>query len=94
MLNVKKALFLSASALIATASGWSNEVPAQRSYMYAGGQYINDGDGQHVFAGQMYVEKLTPIEGASKPYPIVFIHGQAQTGTVCIIMGMIVQLAG
>jgi hypothetical protein len=33
----------------------------------------------------MYVEKLTPAAGVTKPHPIVFIHGQAQTGTVCIL---------
>lgn len=70
---------------IAAASGWCAEVPAQRSYMYVGGQYILNSAGQHIFADQMYVEKLTPAAGVTKPYPIVFIHGQAQTGTVCII---------
>lgn len=70
---------------IAAASGWCREVPAQRSYMYVGGQYILNSAGQHVFADQMYVEKLTPAAGITKPYPIVFIHGQAQTGTVRII---------
>lgn len=53
--------------------------------MYVGGQYILNSAGQHVFADQMYVEKLTPAAGVTKPYPIVFIHGQAQTGTVRII---------
>lgn len=70
---------------IVAASGWCSEVPAQRSYMYVGGQYILNSAGQHVFADQMYVEKLTPVAGVTKPYPIVFIHGQAQTGTVSII---------
>lgn len=31
----------------------------------------------------MYVEHLLPISGRTKPYPIVFLHGGAQTGTVC-----------
>lgn len=52
--------------------------------MYVGGQYIQNSAGEHVFADQMYVEKLTPAAGVTKPHPIVFIHGQAQTGTVCI----------
>ena len=30
----------------------------------------------------MYVERLTPATGARHRYPIIFIHGQAQTGTV------------
>lgn len=84
-MHVKTALLLIASAITAAASSSRSEVPAQRSYLYVGGKYINDGTGQHVFADQMYVEKLTPAEGATKPYPIVFIHGQAQTGTVSII---------
>lgn len=69
------------SAIVATASSWVAEAPAQRSYMYVGGQYIDNGSGEHVFTDQMYVEKLSPVKGATKPHPIVFIHGQAQTGT-------------
>ncbi|CAG8292284.1 unnamed protein product [Penicillium salamii] len=79
-MHIKKALTLIAGAVTA-ASCWSNEVPAKRSYMYVGGQYMLNSAGQHVFTDQMYVEKLTPAEGATKPHPIVFIHGQAQTGT-------------
>ncbi|CAI7592518.1 unnamed protein product [Penicillium bialowiezense] len=77
----KSLLLLISCALAATASSSRGEVPAQRSYMYVGGQYILDSAGEHVFADQMYVEKLTPAAGATKPQPIVFIHGQAQTGT-------------
>ena len=84
-MHVKTGLSLTAWAIAATASrGQCGEVPAQRSYMYVGGQYIQNGAGQHVFADQMYVEKLTPAAGVTKPHPIVFIHGQAQTGTVRI----------
>lgn len=60
----------------------STEVAYHREYLYVGGQYVQNADGDHLFADQMYVEKLTPQGGASKPHPIVFIHGQAQTGTV------------
>lgn len=84
-MHVKTGLSLIAWAIAATAPrGWCGEVPAQRSYMYVGGQYIQNSAGQHVFANQMYVEKLTPAAGVTMPYPIVFIHGQAQTGTVGI----------
>ncbi|KAJ5747295.1 uncharacterized protein N7511_008991 [Penicillium nucicola] len=82
-MHVKTGLLWGAWAS-ATASAWpgdSSEASAQRSYMYVGGHYALNGVGQHVFADQMYVEKLTPAEGSTKPYPIVFIHGQAQTGT-------------
>lgn len=84
-MHVRTGFLLIAGAVATAASrGWCGEVPAQRSYMYVGGQYIQNSAGQHVFADQMYVEKLTPAAGVTKPHPIVFIHGQAQTGTVCI----------
>ena len=59
-----------------------HEVSHQRTYMYVGGQYSLNEDGEHILTDQMYVEKLTPAAGVSKPYPIVFIHGAGQTGTV------------
>lgn len=62
----------------------SNEVPYHRDYLYVGGHYADDGSGkgQHIFKDQMYVERLVPMNGTTKPFPIVFIHGQANTGTV------------
>ncbi|KAJ3541502.1 hypothetical protein NM208_g4582 [Fusarium decemcellulare] len=57
------------------------EVPYTRSYFYTGGQYVDDGSGGHIFRDQMYVEKLVPSSGTTQDVPIVFIHGQAQTGT-------------
>jgi len=32
----------------------------------------------------MYVEELTPLGGSKKPFPLVFVHGLGQTGTVCL----------
>lgn len=58
------------------------EAPYRRTYFYIGGRYEQNDQGEHVFKEQMYVEHLTPVEGSSKPYPLVFIHGQGQTGTV------------
>ncbi|PWY73055.1 alpha/beta-hydrolase [Aspergillus heteromorphus CBS 117.55] len=52
----------------------------QRTYFYVGGNYTLDGNGEHIHSGQIYVEKLTPAR-VTQPHPIVFIHGQAQTGT-------------
>lgn len=52
----------------------------RREYFYIGGDYIENG-GQHLFENQMYVEKLTP-QRVRQPYPIVFAHGGAQSGTV------------
>ena len=61
-----------------------DEAPHCRSYFYVGGQYITNRQGQHVLGGQMYVEHLTPVNGPSHPWPLVFIPGAGQTGTVSI----------
>lgn len=57
-----------------------------RSYFYVGGEYVGAGrgDGQRIFAGQMYVEQLTPADGVKHPWPIVFIQGAGQTGSVSL----------
>ena len=60
----------------------AHEVPHSREFFYVGGHYTDDGAGGHVFSGQMYVERLQPAHGIGQRYPIVFMHGQAQTGTV------------
>lgn len=60
----------------------------KRSYFYVGGGYVDagSGDGQRIFAGQMYVEQLTPAAGVEHPWPIVFIQGAGQTGTVSLVI--------
>lgn len=58
------------------------EYCAKREYFYIGGGYADDGTGSEIFTDQMYVERLVPAEGSTKPFPILFIHGNAQTGTV------------
>ncbi len=60
------------------------ESPYHRSYFYVGGKYADaeSGNGERIFTGQMYVEQLTPIGSINHPWPIVFIHGGGQTGTV------------
>ena len=62
------------------------ESPSIRSYFYVGGHYVDDGkgDGQHVLTGQLYVEQLLPVDGVKHPWPLVFIHGAGQTGTVSL----------
>ena len=55
-----------------------------RSVFYVSGQYAKANDG-HRMTGQMYVEQLTPINGIKHPWPLVFIHGAGQTGTVSSI---------
>ncbi|PMD16165.1 hypothetical protein NA56DRAFT_581162, partial [Hyaloscypha hepaticicola] len=47
---------------------------------YVGGEWIKT-SASHVFQGQMYMERLSPVGGLSKPYPTIFLHGGAQTGT-------------
>ncbi|KAI1915444.1 hypothetical protein LOZ12_000515 [Ophidiomyces ophidiicola] len=53
----------------------------RREYFYVGGTYESNGHGEHIFKNQMYVEHLRPINGVRKENPIVFVHGQGQTGT-------------
>lgn len=80
---LKSSLLLSAA--IATAHSkpsYYENVPHTRDYFYSGGHYVPDGSGGHVFSEQMYTEHLKPVGGATQPHPMVFIHGQAQTGTV------------
>ncbi|KAL8670911.1 MAG: hypothetical protein Q9168_004578 [Polycauliona sp. 1 TL-2023] len=57
------------------------EALAARTYFYVGGRYDGTGMGMHVIKDQMYVERLQPVGGARMRYPLVFVHGQAQTGT-------------
>jgi pimeloyl-ACP methyl ester carboxylesterase len=51
----------------------------QRGYFYVGGKYIGE-PGSEVMQGQAYVEVLAPKE-VRRPYPLVLIHGAAQTAT-------------
>ncbi|KAK6840449.1 fusarubin cluster-esterase [Apiospora arundinis] len=67
--------------LLHCSSAFSLETPYHRSYFYVGGKYVDDGAGGHLFQDQMYVEQLGPVDGPSQSTPIVFIHGQGQTGT-------------
>ena len=92
-----KTLLVASSLIVSRASAWnwpspwgsagdnnwsgSVEAFAAREYFYIGGEYVNATAGGHLFANQMYVEKLIPKKTSQK-YPLVFIHGQAQTGTV------------
>ena len=52
---------------------------AEQGYFFVGGQYM-ESQGKRFMAGQMYVEYLTP-RNVTRPYPIIMIHGTAQTGT-------------
>ena len=52
---------------------------AQRGYFYVGGKYVGE-PGKEIMQGQIYVEVLAPKE-VRRPYPLVLIHGAAQTAT-------------
>jgi len=59
----------------------NSELPHVRSFFYIGGEYLKTPVG-HILQNQMYVERLTPHRGPQHPYPIIFIHGACQSGTV------------
>jgi pimeloyl-ACP methyl ester carboxylesterase len=52
---------------------------AKRGFFYVGGHYVGE-PGKRIMQGQAYVEVLAPKE-ERRPYPIVLIHGAAQTAT-------------
>lgn len=61
------------------------EAYASRTYFYIGGQYINytlptSNTTAQYMVGQIYVEHLVPAQ-ITKSHPVVFIHGNAQSGT-------------
>ncbi|KAL4992844.1 Alpha/Beta hydrolase protein [Aspergillus falconensis] len=68
-----------ASTPVSTSSHHA-EALHRRSYFYVGGEYVNTTDGW-MMHNQMYVEKLSPTNGSTQLYPIVLLHGGAQTGT-------------
>jgi pimeloyl-ACP methyl ester carboxylesterase len=52
---------------------------SQRGYFYVGGRYVGE-SGKEIMQGQTYVEVLAPRD-VRRPYPLVLIHGAAQTAT-------------
>jgi pimeloyl-ACP methyl ester carboxylesterase len=52
---------------------------AEHGYFFVGGSYVGD-PAKQVMHGQMFVEKLTAAHKRQR-YPIVLIHGAAQTAT-------------
>jgi pimeloyl-ACP methyl ester carboxylesterase len=52
---------------------------AKRGFFYVGGHYVGDPD-KKIMEGQIYVEVLAP-KNQRRPYPLVLIHGAAQTAT-------------
>jgi pimeloyl-ACP methyl ester carboxylesterase len=52
---------------------------AKRGFFYVGGHYVGE-PGKQIMQGQIYVEVLAP-KTQRRPYPLVLIHGAAQTAT-------------
>lgn len=52
---------------------------ARRGFFYVGGHYVGE-PGKHIMQGQIYVEVLAP-KVERRAYPLVLIHGAAQTAT-------------
>jgi pimeloyl-ACP methyl ester carboxylesterase len=52
---------------------------AKRGFFYVGGHYVGE-PGKDIMQGQIYVEVLAP-KTQRRPYPLVLIHGAAQTAT-------------
>jgi len=66
-------------SLLSACANLPSEPVRSRSFFYVGGSYVGD-PGKEVMQGQMYVEKLQPQQ-VRQPYPLVLIHGAAQTAT-------------
>ena len=61
------------------AQGPAPDEPVTRAgYFYIGGRYQKLGD-KTVMVGQMFVQSRTPAR-ITQPYPVVMVHGLAQTG--------------
>jgi pimeloyl-ACP methyl ester carboxylesterase len=65
-------------AILASCSSLQ-QAPVKQGYLFTGGSYVETKTGP-IMAGQMYSEFRIPAQ-VTKPYPIVMIHGAAQTGT-------------
>jgi pimeloyl-ACP methyl ester carboxylesterase len=59
---------------------FSTESLGRMAHFYVGGHYVGE-PGKEVMDGAMYVEVWVPRQ-IRQPYPIVFFHGNGQTGAV------------
>jgi hypothetical protein len=61
----------------------SNETSYHRDFFYIGGNYqFNSTLNGTILVDSIYVEKLTPSNGITKTYPLVFFHGFGPTAAV------------
>lgn len=70
-------VLIGAAALAGCAN--TQTAAVKHGYLFAGGRYVDTKAGP-IMERQMYVESRIPAQ-ITKPYPIVMIHGAAQTGT-------------
>lgn len=59
----------------------SAETLYRRDTFFVGGEYVPYG-ASYLRSGQIYVEKLTPAAGATKPYPLVLVSAGVPSGSV------------
>jgi pimeloyl-ACP methyl ester carboxylesterase len=61
---------------------FSTAALGRQAFFYAGGEYVESKDtpGEKIMRGAMYVDVWVPKE-IRQPYPVVFFHGNGQTGT-------------
>ncbi|KIY00453.1 uncharacterized protein Z520_04138 [Fonsecaea multimorphosa CBS 102226] len=56
----------------------------RRTYFFVGGEYMADDDeskfGGSIMKGQTYVERLVPVEGVRRRFPLILVHGGGQSG--------------
>src|ERR1700745_2901682 len=60
-------------------AAYDQSAVAARGFFYVGGQYVGE-PGKEIMRGQIYVEVVAPKD-VRRPYPLVLIHGNAQTPT-------------
>jgi pimeloyl-ACP methyl ester carboxylesterase len=79
LLAVQGALLSAAPARAQEPAREAAREPVTRAgYFYIGGRYQKLGD-KTVMVGQMFVQSRTPAR-ITQPYPVVMVHGLAQTG--------------
>lgn len=74
-----RSLFLAALGLLWANACGAQPITASHRSFFVGGHYAGPA-GKQVMQGQMFVEALIP-ERVTHPYPLVLVHGLAQTAT-------------
>lgn len=73
------AVAVSGQAFAQSATATAPSAVHERTFFFTGGTYVGE-PGKEIMKGQMYVERLAPTE-ARRPFPLILIHGAAQTAT-------------